>query len=77
MDTTTRYPHTMKHALLAIILAACTPEDEAPSSGTSSETSSTETGTSDETGTETGEEDDNGGIVLDVGPPHYGTEETG
>lgn len=66
------YHHTMKRALLAILLAACTPEDEAPSSDTS-ETS----GAGDEESTETGDDEDNWGIVLDVGPPHYGTEETG
>lgn len=65
-----------KSALLtALLLTACTPEEEPPAPGTSSESTSRET---DETGDETGETEDSWGIVLDVAPPYYGTEtETG
>lgn len=49
---------TMRHALALIILAGC----PSPGPGTPTETTTEDTG------------DDNWGIVLDVGPPYYGTE---
>lgn len=58
-----------KAALLALALTACTPEQVDTEGTDETETSSSTEGTES---TDTG--DSSWGIVLDVGPDHYGTE---
>lgn len=61
----------MKHALAALLLTACTPLEEPPNPGTT-DTTYEGTETSD-----SGTDDGPWGILLDVGPPDYGTETGG
>lgn len=56
----------MKRALCILILTGC------PSPGPDTTSTETTTESTESTTEDTG--DDNWGIVLDVGPPYYGTE---